>query len=743
MSSIWAWGFAAAIGVPLLAHLLSQRGGRLAVFPTVRFVQKAAADTAKWLRPRHWLLLLLRIAVLSLIVAAFMRPIWQREAPAAEQGEGIIAAIIIDRSATMARTHRGVSLFEQAKHRAIDTLKQLDPETDKAVLVWLDAVPNTPLPNATSGFEATLIPLIEAAEPTLERGDMAGAVRLAFNEAVAAAELAADEGGAIPPIHLEVFSDMQAGQLDELVRGMPRLGSAQLRLHAFGPPKSSNLAIAQARLKPSEPIIGQPAVATADIANLSDQSAEAKVTFTFDGVTREDRIRIAPRSTVPVTFPILPTTPGAKHASFKIVSDLDNFDIDNETGLAFTAAPARRIALVTDQDTTDPSTSAFYIARALRPENIDEDTEADPSARVSGVALATWRSSQLAAGLDGGGRPSPQFVVLVGINEMDASAMTALHRFINEGGAVLWITDGRPAAQHLRVFSKIIGDSAFLPIMPDATEPWRTNANLKIADGDFADEVLSVFQGPSRNAVINATFKNVLAGRAPPASDVLLAFEDGTPALAAGWIGTGRMAVLAADLSPTESDLVKGPVLVPLLHQLARHSSPGKPLPDNPHPGHGGRAVLHDVNVNAAVKVVTPSGQVVRHRANQSERGAVIIDWPNVEEVGVYRIETSSGGETLGHVVSQIDATESDLDAADAQLLAAMQREANTNIAQAKGADDLLKPRPTELWPWLIAAAILLVILEPLILALLGGGSITGGSRKGNDELIPGKAAKV
>ena len=43
-SPLWLWALCAAAGVPLLAHLLNRLHGRVAVFPTVRFFEQAAAE---------------------------------------------------------------------------------------------------------------------------------------------------------------------------------------------------------------------------------------------------------------------------------------------------------------------------------------------------------------------------------------------------------------------------------------------------------------------------------------------------------------------------------------------------------------------------------------------------------------------------------------------------------------------------------------------------------------------------
>ena len=40
-TATWSWVLAAAVGIPVAAHLLSRRGGALVDFPTLRFLKQA------------------------------------------------------------------------------------------------------------------------------------------------------------------------------------------------------------------------------------------------------------------------------------------------------------------------------------------------------------------------------------------------------------------------------------------------------------------------------------------------------------------------------------------------------------------------------------------------------------------------------------------------------------------------------------------------------------------------------
>lgn len=722
---LWGWAIAAAVGAPLLAHLLSQRGGRLAAFPATRFVAQASADVAKWLRPRHWLMLLLRILILALVAAAFMQPIWRRQAPATTHDQGVLTALILDRSASMMRSEHGVQLFDQAKQKTIDTLKGLDPQIDLATVILLDADPRPMLPEPTAGF-SNLIRMIEALEPTPQRGDLVGALSTALAETAPGAQVQLDELGRVRKVHIEVFSDLQHTQIEALTRSAPVLDRARLRLHQFGPAQQTNLAVYAPTLRPVRPILGQTAAATVQTANFSDQTVETTLMMTHAGQSRRQTLRLGPWGVGSVSFPFLPTQLGAQSAVIELSNQADAWNVDNRTEAAFTVDAARPVALVSDADFDNPQSAAFYFARALRPESeADVDPTVNPrqNLRLSGVSLARWKPAQLVAGLQGAGRAQPDAIVLVEAASIDPTSLKLLHRYLKAGGAVLWVIDSAQSADNLMRFNQLAG-GAIAPIAPDIASSWRPNSNLMIASGAFDHNILSVFEGPARTAVVNSRFRATLAGKAPTAADVLLTFEDGTPALATSWIGSGRLAVFAADAAPKQSDFVKGPLLVSLLHQLLRHLSPGRPALPNPHPGDQPTIAVDIDAAGTPLTIHTPDGAVASAPITAINGSQTFVQSPRLETIGRYDLQTSGGdGRLLQRVYVELDPAESNLRQADERTLAALQIDDKEVLADNGVADEsaLLRPQGAALWPWLMLAAAMLMIAEPLLLALLAG----------------------
>jgi ABC-type anion transport system duplicated permease subunit len=64
----------AALAIPILVHLLLKRRKKQIQFSTLRFFQQQDEQSSRRRKLRNWLLLALRLLIVSLLVLAFSRP---------------------------------------------------------------------------------------------------------------------------------------------------------------------------------------------------------------------------------------------------------------------------------------------------------------------------------------------------------------------------------------------------------------------------------------------------------------------------------------------------------------------------------------------------------------------------------------------------------------------------------------------------------------------------------------------
>src|SRR5438045_9708727 len=83
-----------AVAVPVIIHLIQRERKNVVQFPSLMFLQRIPYQSVQRRRIRNWPLLLLRLAALALIVAAFARPFLRKQARAAAATNGAREVVI-------------------------------------------------------------------------------------------------------------------------------------------------------------------------------------------------------------------------------------------------------------------------------------------------------------------------------------------------------------------------------------------------------------------------------------------------------------------------------------------------------------------------------------------------------------------------------------------------------------------------------------------------------------------------
>src|SRR5438093_7186716 len=90
-------GALATLAIPVLIHLIQREKKQVVQFPSLMFLRRIPYQSVRRRRIRHWALLIMRLAALALIVAAFARPFFRhRDLAAATQSSAREAAIRLD-----------------------------------------------------------------------------------------------------------------------------------------------------------------------------------------------------------------------------------------------------------------------------------------------------------------------------------------------------------------------------------------------------------------------------------------------------------------------------------------------------------------------------------------------------------------------------------------------------------------------------------------------------------------------
>ena len=147
----------AALGAPILFHMIQRQRTEVIEFPSLMFVRKIPFHSLRRQRIKHWVLLLLRCAALALLIAAFSRPFFSSNALAAVTGGAREVVVLVDRSYSMGYGTR----WERARDAARRVLGNLLPD-DRATIVFFDSGAQSGARSTTD--RASLLAAVDAAE---------------------------------------------------------------------------------------------------------------------------------------------------------------------------------------------------------------------------------------------------------------------------------------------------------------------------------------------------------------------------------------------------------------------------------------------------------------------------------------------------------------------------------------------------------------------------------------------------
>jgi hypothetical protein len=302
-----------AAAIPALLHLLERRVPPEAEFPPLRYLSEAERQSARRLKLRHLLLLILRTAVIVLIVLAAARPLFPTQASGGSLHEPTALAVILDNSASSGLVVDGRPVLDRLRAVARGSLARA-AASDRLWLVLADGV-------ARAGTPEALVATVDSAAVSARRLDLKAAVR-------AAARLVDAEP--LPAREVHVVSDLQRTALGPGRAGVPR----GVRVLALAPPSQApaNRGVGAVRVTDAAATVGI-------VGTPGEGGGAASVTLRIRG--REVGHALgAPGSTATITLPPL----GAGWWVGEAVLDADELRADDRRLLVWRVAPPARVA---------------------------------------------------------------------------------------------------------------------------------------------------------------------------------------------------------------------------------------------------------------------------------------------------------------------------------------------------------------------------------------------------------------
>jgi hypothetical protein len=620
----------AAVALPLLIHLLTRQRLKRIDFSSVSFLRLLQAQKMRRVRLREIILLILRTLIVLLLILAFARPALRGSlAGGVKAHANTTVAILLDNSLSMSReTSRG-SVFRLAKDRALQVADLLT-EGDQAFLVLFSDRPTLVTPEATHNF-SRLRQLIEEAQPSYGTTD----VRRALAETY---DLIAGSVNLNKEIYL--LTDLQEAGWASLERDSLSVGAgAQLYILPVAPDdRWSNLTVDDVDYSDQLPEAGKPLRFAATVSNRSpDEPEQAIVELFVDRVRRaQHSLQLAPEDRQGVSFTTVVAEPGI-HAGYAEVTD-NQLAADNRRFFTLNVPHQIRVLIVSDNPR-----SAFFLRTALRP-----DEQVHGVMVPETIAVDELKNRDL-DGFD--------VIILADLPSLDGDRLTALDRFVRQGGGVL-ILLGNRIDQHF------YNDHLLPRLCPAVIQealgsPTQRSAYLTIDHIDGNHPVFQIFRHDGETSFSSPRF--FMAYDVAPGEQVstLASFNNGSPALLESRTGRGRVLFMATAVDPAWTDLPVRGAFIPLLHRSVHYLATAQP--SDGQELLVGTALSRDlaaVPEGEAVSCETPGGERVILRP-AGQRGYTLVTYEKTREPGIYRFYL--GEQLLSAFAVNTDLSESDL----------------------------------------------------------------------------------
>jgi hypothetical protein len=693
-----------AVLVPIAIHLIGKNRARVVKFAALDFLMATKRKTAKRLRLRERMLLVVRALVCLAIAIALAKPFTscERKGPMVTRGPQA-AVLVVDDSFASGYLVDGKPWLYKAAAESRRILRQLGPEAEVAIVLASEAADH---PSELTRDHLRLKDQTIALEPSSRPADTTRALSRA-------AQLLAASSHARKTVFLLSLQQRTGFRSDEPPWGKdgPALVVVDLR-----PEKMANFAITALRVDP-DPGAGSRGVRfDAEVGNFSDAAATVEVQLSIgDRVVARGTVALAPGEKKVKTF-VAALPPGTRATDASVSLAGDKLAIDDRRWVSATLRDQVRVLLVDgDPRTVRHDDELFYLEAAMRPGDRED----------SGTSIRVITADDL-AGIEprqrpGGSAPAINIddfdvVVLANVPALPKERVAVLAQWLHRGGGILIAPGDRvdPAAY----------DRTMLPLMPQslrdpidttwgATPDERDSRALHLVKWESDHPIFAPFSKDRPELIADAKFfKIALLGPTTATADrkVLARFTNGAAALVEASIGAGRTLLFTSTLDRDWNDLPIHPGYLPLVQQAVRHLA--RKHARGAQSDHlVGNSVLLSTGDLKRLEVRGPEGLGAVFEGDRIT-GRSSVRYGRTDRVGIYRVVgTEQTGATrdreeLAFVVN-VDSRGSDLTPAPASAL------------PASGAGGGSAPTDThkrvELWHALAALVLLLLLAEGLL----------------------------
>ncbi|HPC95198.1 MAG TPA: BatA domain-containing protein [Sedimentisphaerales bacterium] len=598
----------AAIGVPILLHMIRRHTRKRITFSSLMFVRTTAPRLRNRSRIENLSLLILRCLLLGLLALAFARPLLSRQAPETVTHQGRRMVLLVDTSASMRRA----GLWNQAIAEVRSVLSDIQP-TDRLCLMTFDRGAKTQI-----GFDqwvaldlpqraAAVMDCLADLSPGWASTDLGGALATAAEALEDDAVSDSRQTGGVRQIVL--ISDLQQGSRLDALQTYEWPETTELLIRPVVCRSTTNAAL--------EWVIHRDHRTSAD----ANDAPTIRVINTLEATVEQFQLRWTHEPTEPAfdvyvpagrSFVVKVPTPRDSSTTHRLILAGDDHDFDNTLYIAPRLQQQIRILCISNDEPNDPRGMLYYVRQAFK-----------ASGRRN--AQVTFRRTDETLVPDE--VAAAHLVVLT--EAAHAENLGALRRHVEAGGSVLLAMKSTTAATVL---------SALAGIGNINCEEANAGRYAMLGQIEFAHPLLSVFADPRFGDFTKVHFwkyRRVDLAVFPDAR-VLAWYDSDDPAWFEVPRGRGTVVVMTSGWQPADSDLALSSKFVPLLYSILEY-------------GGALAGTQAQYFVGDAVPVARPAASPSENvRIRKPDGSTVVLDrgaetFTQTDMPGIYGIESAGG----------------------------------------------------------------------------------------------------
>ena len=705
---------AGAVAAPVIIHLLNKHRVQVVPWGATRFLLQVVQQHQSRLKLEELLLLLLRCLLFALLALAFARPVLHPGGTDSAAATGpATAVVLLDQSASMGQSNGVTTRFEQGKAAARNFLDALPPGSQAALLLVSDRL-NPVIARPTANL-ALVRRALDVAELTQRASNLPDAVR-------AAVDLLRPIQGGRKEIDLVTDNQSNAWEhFDQAQTALAAVPDIRLQLADLGNHGEDNLAITALRAETAVAAAGQPLGCLVEVSNFGASLADAvRVTLAVDSGPPVDEMMLDHLNPGQVRTVRLGTRfPKAGFYTLTAAIPADRLPMDNQHALAVHVIDRLDVAIVEGGTATaKQDRDAFFLANALVPV---------PPARRTDYYLKT--ETKLPEWLQDATLDRYRIVFLSNVGTITPNAARNLQKYVREGGSVVVFPGNRvkpDAYNKLPVFNELLPAT-----LGELRNPGGDGKVIAWQAKDYRHPVTALWnntQGGNLGSIRATQYFPLTPPPAPPggAPDpvrVLVAYADGTPAVAERLYGKGHVVLFSSAATTDWTNLPIHPDFVPLVQRLTGYLAGDNEGADALRVVPGGvfqTTVKSDLS-GRELAVTRPGDKGAWHGAGKVELTGqeAVVRYRDTEQPGGYRFKAAGSEDAIAAFAVQVDPRESDLKVLPTDQLDALTRAAAPGapvaVANAPAGAGSERGTRRELWLPLVIGAAVVALIEMVL----------------------------